>query len=78
MGIWFYTTAFGSFIAGKIGEATGGESGEMSKELTLTIYNQIGWLSIGIAALVLLVSPVVRRWMHLDTLKDEDETGQPG
>ncbi len=78
MGIWFYTTAFGSFIAGKIGEATGGESGEMSKELTLSIYNQIGWLSIGIAALVLLVSPVVRRWMHLDTLRDEDETAQPG
>lgn len=72
MGAWFYTTAFGSFVAGKIGEATGGESGEMSKELTLEIYSQIGWLTIGIAALVLLVSPIVKRWMHLESLADAD------
>jgi len=72
MGAWFYMTAVGQFVAGKIGEATGGESGEMSKELTLTIYNQIGWLTIGVAALVLVVSPFVTRWMHLDTLDDGD------
>ncbi len=70
MGAWFYTSAFGNFVAGKIGEATGGESGEMSKELTLSIYNQIGWITIGVAAVVLLVSPLVKRWMHLDTLYD--------
>jgi POT family proton-dependent oligopeptide transporter len=70
MGAWFYMTAVGQFVAGKIGEATGGESGEMSKELTLTIYNEIGWITIGIAVVVLLVSPIVKRWMHLDTLQD--------
>ncbi len=72
MGAWFYMTAVGNFVAGKIGEATGGESGEMSKELTLSIYNEIGWITIGVAALVLIVSPFVRRWMHLDTLEDRD------
>ena len=71
MGAWFYMTAVGSFVGGKIGEATGGEGGEMSKELTLQIYSQIGWIAIGVGALVLLVSPVVKRWMHLDTLADE-------
>jgi len=75
MGAWFYTTAFGQFVAGKIGEATGGESGEMSQELTLTIYSQIGWLSIAVAAVVLVLSPMVRRWMHLDTLEDENSRG---
>ncbi|MBS1239870.1 MAG: peptide transporter [Proteobacteria bacterium] len=70
MGAWFYMTAVGQFVAGKIGEATGGESGEMSKELTLTIYNEIGWVTIGIAVVVLAVSPIVKRWMHLDTLQD--------
>jgi POT family proton-dependent oligopeptide transporter len=70
MGAWWYTTTVGNFIAGKIGEATGGESGEMSKELTLSIYSQIGWVTIGVAVVVLLVSPVVKRWMHLDTLED--------
>ncbi|MBC2669916.1 peptide MFS transporter [Novosphingobium piscinae] len=70
MGAWFYMTAVGNFVAGKIGEATGGEGGEMSKELTLAIYSQIGWITIGVAVVVLLLSRIVRRWMHLDTLED--------
>jgi POT family proton-dependent oligopeptide transporter len=73
MGAWFYMTAVGNFVAGKIGEATGGESGEMSKESTLAIYNTIGWWTIGIGVVVLALSPIVKRWMHLDTLKDVDE-----
>lgn len=72
MGAWFYMTALGNFVAGKIGEATGGESGEMSKELTLSIYNQIGWLTIGVAAIVLILSPIVKRWMHLESLGDDN------
>ena len=70
MGAWFYMTAVGNFVAGKIGEATGGEGGAMSKDLTLAIYSKIGWIAIGISVLVLLVSPIVKRWMHLDTLED--------
>ena len=70
MGAWFYMTAVGNFVAGKIGEATGGEGGEMNKELTLAIYSKIGWIAIGISVLVLLISPVVKRWMHLDKLED--------
>jgi len=73
MGAWFYMTAVGNFVAGKIGEATGGESGEMSKALTLEIYSKIGWVTIGIAVGVLLISPIVKRWMHLDTLTDGDD-----
>ena len=71
MGAWFYMTAVGSFVAGKIGEATGGESGEMSKELTLSIYNQLGWVAIAVGGVVLLLSPLVKKWMHLDTLRDD-------
>jgi POT family proton-dependent oligopeptide transporter len=70
MGAWFYMTAVGSFVAGRIGEATGGQSGVMSKELTLEIYSTIGWVTIGIAFVVLALSPIVKRWMHLDTLGD--------
>ena len=72
MGAWFYMTAVGSFVAGRIGEATGGEGGELSQGLTLAIYNQIGWIAIGVGAVVLLVSPVVKRWMHLDTLGQDE------
>nr|WP_245841815.1 peptide MFS transporter [Sphingomonas lenta] len=72
MGAWFYMTAVGNFVAGKIGEATGGESGEMTKEGTLAVYDTIGWWTIGIGVAVLAVSPVIRRLMHLDTLRDDD------
>lgn len=75
MGAWFYMSAVGNFVAGKIGEATGGESGEMSKDAVLVIYNEIGWVAIGVGAVVLLLSPIVKRWMHLDTLKDSDLEG---
>lgn len=82
MGAWFYMTAVGNFVAGKIGEATGGEGGVMSKELTLAIYTKIGWVTVGVAVVVLALSPLVRRWMHLGTLGDRagdhDLAGEPG
>ena len=70
MGAWFYMMAGGNFVAGKIGEATGGENGAMSKALTLTIYDRIGWATIAMGVVVLALAPIVRRWMHLDTLED--------
>ncbi|HEX6410969.1 MAG TPA: peptide MFS transporter [Sphingomicrobium sp.] len=73
MGAWFYMTAVGNFVAGKIGEATGGHGGEMSKEKLLDIYEMFGWISIGAAVAVLALSPLVKRWMHLDTLQDRDQ-----
>jgi POT family proton-dependent oligopeptide transporter len=76
MGAWFYMTAVGNFVAGKIGEATGGHDGEMSKQGLLDIYELFGWVTIGIAAAVLLLSPIVKRWMHLDTLKDRELAGR--
>ena len=72
MGAWFYMTAVGNFVAGKIGEATGGHDGQMTKQGLLDVYQLFGWISIGVAVAVLLLAPFVRKWMHLDTLKDED------
>jgi POT family proton-dependent oligopeptide transporter len=83
MGAWFYMTAVGNFVAGKIGEATGGHEGEMTKESTLAIYDKIGWISVGVGVIVLALSPLVKRWMHLDTLRDtrdlagDRELGEP-
>jgi POT family proton-dependent oligopeptide transporter len=78
MGAWFYMTAVGNFVAGKIGEATGGHDGEMTKQGTLDVYNTIGWVTVGIGVAVLAVSPFIKRLMHLDTLKDDDRlAGRP-
>ncbi len=74
MGAWFYMTAVGNFVAGKIGEATGGESGDMTKEATLAIYQEIGLITIGVSVVVLALSPIVKKWMHLDTLRDRDDS----
>jgi proton-dependent oligopeptide transporter, POT family len=72
MGAWFYMTAVGNFVAGKIGEATTGHGGEMTKQGLLDVYELFGYISIGVAVVVLLLSPMVKRWMHLDTLKDAE------
>lgn len=83
MGAWFYMTAVGNFVAGKIGEATGGHDGAMTKAGTLDIYSKIGWITLGVSVIVLLLSPFVKKWMHLDTLRDDDhlegeaEAGEP-
>ncbi|MDF7775853.1 peptide MFS transporter [Sphingomonas sp. AOB5] len=76
MGAWFYMTAVGNFVAGKIGEATGGHDGEMTKQGTLDVYWNIGLWTMGIALAVLILSPIVKKLMHLDTLKDDELAGQ--
>jgi POT family proton-dependent oligopeptide transporter len=73
MGAWFFATAGGNFVAGKIGEMTGGESGTMSKEGTLEIYWTIGLVAMGIGVAVVLIGFLIKRLMHLDTLRDDED-----
>jgi len=82
MGTWFLATAGGNFIAGKIAQATGGET--VGPERVMDVYTNIGWFAIGVGAVVLVVSPFIVRLMHLDLLKDDPklagmrELGEPG
>jgi len=74
MGTWFFASAAGNFAAGLIAAATGSEaaSGEgAGKQVVLAVYNQIGWVAIAVGVGVLVVSPLIKRLMHLDTLKDD-------
>jgi POT family proton-dependent oligopeptide transporter len=73
MGAFFYTLGVGNYVAGMIGAATGGESGTMSQARTLEIYGRLGWAASGLGAVALLCAPVVKRWMHLDSLRDEPD-----
>ena len=75
MGAWFFATAGGNFVAGMIGQATGGEHGAMTREGTVAIYGTIGWWVVGIGVAVILVARLVKRWMHVDTLKDIELEG---
>jgi POT family proton-dependent oligopeptide transporter len=68
MGAWFFATAGGNFVAGLIGKATGGESGEMTRTKAVEVYSTIGWWVMGIGVAVILIAPFVKKWMHLETL----------
>lgn len=79
MGTWFFASATGNFAAGLIAAATGSEaaSGEgAGKEVVLGVYSQIGWIAIAVGVGVLVISPLIKKLMHLDTLKDDDLAGK--
>ncbi len=76
MGTWFFASATGNFAAGLIAAATGSEaaSGEgAGKETVLDVYSTVGWVAIGVGVAVVAISPLIRKLMHLDTLRDADE-----
>jgi POT family proton-dependent oligopeptide transporter len=74
MGTWFFATSAGNFTAGLIAAATGADSahGEAaSKQAVLDVYTTVGWVAVGVSAAVLVLSPLVNRLMHLDTMQDD-------
>jgi len=70
MGTWFLATAAGNWLAGQIAQATGGE--DVGAAQVLDVYARIGWFSMGVGAVVLVLAPFVTRLMHLDTLGEPD------
>ena len=68
MGIWFFASATGEFLAGKIGSlmsvpANVVDNAVLSLPYYATILNKIGMYSIGIGILLVLLAPFVRKWM---------------
>ncbi|WP_223877967.1 MULTISPECIES: peptide MFS transporter [unclassified Luteimonas] len=79
MGCWFFASATGNFVAGMIAAATGSEaaSGEgAAQQVVLDVYSQIGWIAIAVGVGFLVISPLIKKLMHLDTLRDDDLAGQ--
>jgi proton-dependent oligopeptide transporter, POT family len=73
MGTWFFATAAGNFAAGVIAAATGAEGA--GPERVTQVYSTVGWTAVGVGVAVLVISPLLNRLMHLDTLRDADDTG---
>jgi len=74
MGTWFFASATGNFAAGLIAAATGSEAatGEgAGREVVMAVYSQIGWIAIGVGIAVVVISPLIKKLMHLDTLRDD-------
>lgn len=86
MGTWFFASATGNFAAGLIAAATGGEGvgEEAGKQVVLDVYSTVGWYAVGIGVAVMVISPLIKKLMHLDTLQDDNthlageaELGEP-
>ena len=84
MGTWFFASATGNFAAGLIASATGAEGvgEEAGKQVVLGVYSTVGWYAVGIGVAVMVLSPLIKKLMHLDTIRDDtvgdDLEGQAG
>ncbi|MDO5505861.1 MAG: peptide MFS transporter [Pseudoxanthomonas suwonensis] len=81
MGTWFFASATGNFAAGMISAATGAGAAageDASQAVVLDVYTTVGWVAVGVGVFFVLVSPLIKRLMHLETLRDHDElAGEP-
>lgn len=82
MGTWFFASATGNFAAGLIAAAAGAEGA--GPEQVIDVYSRVGWIAVGVGVGMIVIAPLVKRLMHLDTLKDDDhvlagesEIGEP-
>ncbi len=76
MGSWFFASATGNFVAGMIARATGSEaaSGEgAAQQVVLDVYSRIGWIAVAVGVGFILLAPLIKKLMHLDTLRDDAE-----
>ena len=76
MGSWFFASATGNYVAGMIARATGSEaaSGEgAAQQVVLDVYSRIGWIAVAVGVGFILLSPFIKKLMHLDTLSDDAE-----
>ena len=93
MGSWFLYSGLSNYLAGVIARGTGAETigGQLTdiaaaKATYVSVYTNVGYIAMGIGVGMLLISPIIKSLMHLDTLKGdpshhlagEKGLGQPG
>lgn len=71
MGAWFLFTGLSNYLAGLIASTTGAETigGQLTdvaaaKANYISVYTQVGYIAMGIAVLMLLISPVIKKLME--------------
>ena len=85
MGTWFFASATGNFAAGLISAAAGAEDvANAGPERVLEVYSTVGWIAVAVGVGMIMISPLIKRLMHLDTLRDDEpslagqsEIGEP-
>ncbi len=71
MGTWFLFTSLGNYAAGVIGKIAGGEASHdvadsalLDIAATVGVFNNVGYLSIGVGVVLLLLTPLMKKGMH--------------
>ena len=90
MGSWFLYSGLSNYLAGIIARGTGAETigGQLTdvaaaKATYVSVYTNVGYVAMAIGVGMLLISPIIKSWMKIDTLKgsglavDEHELERP-
>tara|TARA_B100001057_G_scaffold85098_1_gene80924 strand:- start:1098 stop:2573 length:1476 start_codon:yes stop_codon:yes gene_type:complete len=72
MGMWFFASAAGNYVAGLIARATSSESSGVSGELYnlaqkqsfIDVYTDVGLMAIGCGVVLALITPLLKKLMH--------------
>jgi POT family proton-dependent oligopeptide transporter len=71
MGVWFLSISCAQYVAGVVAqvasvETVGGQvtNLKVSLETYAGVFEKIGFFSIGIGVLLLIISPLLKKWMH--------------
>jgi len=67
MGAWFLASGAGNFAAAQIAKMTVAEGGGEAQ--VLAVYSKVGWLAFAVGVGLIVVSPLINRMMHIDTLE---------
>lgn len=67
MGAWFLASGAGNFAAAQIAKMTaGGDEGQV-----LEVYSNVGWMAVAVGFGLIVLSPIIKKMMHLDTLGED-------
>ena len=72
MGMWFFASAAGNYVAGLIAKATASESSGNSSEIFdivqkqsfMDVYTDVGLMAIGCGILLAVITPILKKLMH--------------
>lgn len=71
MGAWFLYGGLSNYLAGVIARTTGAETlgGQLTdvaaaKAGYIAVYTNVAYVAMGIAVFMLLISPIIKKWMH--------------
>jgi POT family proton-dependent oligopeptide transporter len=71
MGVWFLSSSFAHYVAGQIAQLTAVDQGDgevvggLQSLTTYTdVFQTVGYIAVGFGVFALLLTPLVKRWMH--------------